>query len=160
MFLVQSLLDEFNKPRSGSRTINATNDFSKAFDSVWHPALFHKLISSVLLSCFARWSQSFFSNGRACVNHKSRSFESVEVFRKDPFLALYFSLSSPMISLLLCLLPSDAHFMMTIWPFGTPPPWFLLRWRPHKQICFDWSASMSTGVFLSIRANVRTSCSQ
>ena len=102
----------------------------------------------------------FFSNGRACVNHKSRSFESVEVFRKDPFLALYFSLSSPMISLLLCLLPSDAHFMMTIWPFGTPPPWFLLRWRPHKQICFDWSASMSTGVFLSIRANVRTSCSQ
>ena len=31
----------------------------------------------------------------------------------------------------------------------------LLRWRPHKELCFDWSAGRSTGVFLSIRANVR-----
>ena len=28
-------------------------------------------------------------------------------------------------------------------------------WRPHKELCFDWSAGLSTGVFLSIRANVR-----
>ena len=48
-------------------------------------------------------------------------FESVEVFRKDPFLALYFSLSSSMIFRLLCLLPSDALFTLTIWPFGPPP---------------------------------------
>ena len=26
---------------------------------------------------------------------------------------------------------------------------------PHKELCFDWSAGLSTGVFLSIRANVR-----
>ena len=83
-------------------------------------------------------------------------FEFVEVFRKDPFLALYFSLSSLMIFLLLCFLPSAALFTLTMWPFGPPLSRFPLRWRPHKELCFDWSA----GVFLSIRANVRPPSSQ
>ena len=51
--------------------------FSKAFDSVCHPALFHKLISAGLSSYFARWTQSLFSDRRACVvyqNHKSPFF--------------------------------------------------------------------------------------
>ena len=77
LYLSQSISDGFNKPRPGSRTILSTIDFSKAFDSVWHPALFHKLISAGLPPCFARWTQSFFSDRRACVvyqNHKSRSF--------------------------------------------------------------------------------------
>ena len=77
LYLSQSISDGFNKPRPGSRTILSAIDFSKAFDSVWHPALFHKLISAGLPSCFARWTQSFFSDRRACVifqNHKSRSF--------------------------------------------------------------------------------------
>ena len=76
-YLSQSILDGFNKSRPGSRTILSTIDFSKAFDSVWHPALFHKLISAGLPPCFARWTQSFLSDRRACVvyqNHKSRSF--------------------------------------------------------------------------------------
>ena len=88
-------------------------------------------------------------------------FESVEVFRKDPFLALYFSLSSLMIFRPLCLLPSAVLFMLTIWPFGPPPPpRSPLRWRPHKELCFDWSVGLSTGVFLSIRANARPPFSQ
>ena len=87
-------------------------------------------------------------------------FESVEVFRKDPFLALYFYLSFLMIFLLLCLLPSAVFFTLTIWPFGPAPPRYPLRWRPHKELCFDWIAGLSTGVFLSIRANVRPSSSQ
>ena len=77
LFLSQSISDGFNKPRPGFRTILSTIDFSKAFDSVWHPALFHKLISAGLPSCFARWTQSFLSHRRASVvyqNHKSRSF--------------------------------------------------------------------------------------
>ena len=77
LYLSQSISDGFNKPRPGSRTILSTIDFSKAFDSVWHPALFHKLTSAGLHSCFARWTQSFLSDRRACVvyqNHKSRSF--------------------------------------------------------------------------------------
>ena len=77
LYLSQSISDGFNKPRLGSRTILSTIDFSKAFDSVWHLALFHKLISTGLPPCFARWTQSFLSDRRACVvfqNHKSRSF--------------------------------------------------------------------------------------
>ena len=54
-------------------------------------------------------------------------FESVEVFRKDPFLALYFSLFSLMIFQLLCLLPSAVLFTLTIWPFGPLPPRSPLR---------------------------------
>ena len=76
-FPSQSISDVFNKPIPGSRAILSTIDFSKAFDSVWHPALFHKLISAGLPPCFARWTQSFLSDRRACVvyqNHKSRSF--------------------------------------------------------------------------------------
>ena len=77
LFLSQSVSDGFNKSRPGSRTILSTIDFFKAFDSVWHPALFHKLISAGLPPCFARWTQSFLSDRRAYVvyqNHKSRSF--------------------------------------------------------------------------------------
>ena len=121
LFFSQSISDGFNKPRPGSRTILSTIDFSKALDSVSHPALFYKLISAGLPLCFARWTQSFLSDRRACVV-LFVPFESVEVFRKDPFLALYFSLSSLMISRHLCLLPSAGLFMLTIWPFVPPPP--------------------------------------
>ena len=77
LYLSQSISNGFNKSRPGSWTILSTIDFSKAFDSVWRPALFHKLISAGLPPCFARWTQSFLSDRRACVvfqNHKSRSF--------------------------------------------------------------------------------------
>ena len=98
LFLSQSILDGFNKPRPGSRTILATIDFSKAFDSVWHPALFHKLISTGLPFCFGL-NLSFLISALAWFINitKAIAFDSVEVFRKDPFLALYFSLSSLMI---------------------------------------------------------------
>ena len=85
---------------------------------------------------------------------KAAPFESVEVFCRDPFLALYFSLSSLMIFRLLCLLPSAALFALAIWPFGPPPPRFPLWWGPHKELCFDWSAGLSAGIFRSVRANV------
>ena len=142
--------------KPGSQTILAPHDFSKSFDSVWHPALFHKLISAGLPPYFARWTQSFLSDRRACMvyqNHKSRSFL---VHRGAPYgsaLGLYFSIRT---SLLLCLLPSAALFMLSIWPFGPPPPRSPERWRPHKKLYFDWSA----GVFLSIRADVRPLSSQ
>ena len=46
--------------------------------TVWHPVLFHKLISTGLPPCFACWTQSFLSDRRDCVvyqNHKSCSFQ-------------------------------------------------------------------------------------
>ena len=52
-------------------------DFSKAFDSVWRSALFHKLILAGFTPCFACWTKSFLSDRRACVvyqNHRSLSF--------------------------------------------------------------------------------------
>ena len=49
-------------------------------------------------------------------------FKSVEVFCKDQFLALYFSLSSSMIFRSLCLFPSAILFTLTIWPFGPRSP--------------------------------------
>ena len=93
-------------------------------------------------------------------NHKSCSFRVVEVFCKDPFLALYYSLFSSMIILFLCLLPSAALLMLTIWPFGPSPPWSPLQWRPHKELCFNWSTGRSSDVFLSIRTNVKHPYSQ
>ena len=86
--------------------------------------------------------------------------KSVDVFRKDQFSALFFSLSSTIIFWLLCLLLSAALFTLTIWPFGPPPLQFPLQWRPHKELCFDWSTGLRTGVFLSIQANVRSPSSQ
>ena len=56
LYLSQSISGGFNKPRPGSRTILSSIDFFKAFDSVRHPALFHKLISAGLPPCFVRWT--------------------------------------------------------------------------------------------------------
>ena len=78
LYLSQCISDGFNKPRPSSRTIFATIDFLKAFDSVWHSSLFHKLISACLRPCFAHWTQLFLSDRRTCVIfqiHKSRSFQ-------------------------------------------------------------------------------------
>ena len=86
---------------------------------------------------------------------KVAPFESVEAFCKDPFLPLYFSLSSSMMLRLLCLLPSAALFTLTIWLFSPPPFRFPLQWRPHKKLCFNRSAGLSTGVFLSIASTDR-----
>ena len=163
LFLSQSISDGFNKPRPGSRTILSTIDFSKAFDSVWHPAFSTNLFRlASLLALLVGLNLSFLIGALVWFIKitKVAPFESVEVFRKDPFLALYFSLSSLMIFLLLCLLPSAALFTLTTWPFGPPPPWSPLRQRPHKELCFDWCAGVSSVVFLSIRANVRPPSAQ
>ena len=120
LYLSRSILDGFNKRRLGSRMILSTIDLSKVFDFVWHPTLFHKLVLVSLPSCFARWTQSFLSRNGVFVvyqNHKSRSFRVRKVFRKDPFLVLYFPLSSSVIFLLFCLLPLAALYadILAIW---------------------------------------------
>ena len=93
-------------------------------------------------------------------NHKSRSFRVRRgVPQKFIFGSVLFShfindLPASLPSSISCCLYADN---LAICP---PPPWSPLRWRPHKKICFDWSAGPSTGVFLPIRANVRPRSSQ
>ena len=115
LFFSQSILDEFNKPNPNSRTILTTIDLSEAFNSVWHSTLFHKLISASLpLTLLVGFN--LFSYRHACAIFKITKvvpFESVEVFCKDLFLAVYFSFFSSIIFLLLCLLPLVVLFMLT-----------------------------------------------
>ena len=144
--LSQSISDGYNKPRPGSRTIIPAINFSKAFDFVWHPNLFHKLISAGRPPCFAPWTQSFLSDRRACVvfqNHKSRSFRVRRGVPQGSVLGLYFSLSSLMIFRPLCLLPSAALFTLTIWSFGSPPH------QSHSGGCHTRS-SVSIGALVGV----------
>ena len=128
LYLSQSISDGFNKPRPGSRTILSTVDFSKAFDSVWHPTFFHKLISAGLPLCFARWTQSFLSDRRSCVvfqNHKSRSFPVRRGVPQESVLgAVLFSLfinnlPASMLSFVSCFLYADD---LAIWSSSTSVP--------------------------------------
>ena len=143
--------------------ILSTIDFLKTFDSVWHPALFHKLILTRLPPCFARWTQSFLSDRCTCMvfqNHKSRSFRVRQGVPQGSILGLV--LFSLFINDLSASLPSSVSCSpyshdLAIWYSSPRPP---LRWRPHKELCFDWSAGLSTGVFLSIRANLKPPSSQ
>ena len=63
--LSQSIWVGFQKKKPPARTILASLDFSKAFKSVWHSALFHKLLSLKLPPCFVLWVHSFLSDRRA-----------------------------------------------------------------------------------------------
>ena len=152
LFLSQSISAGFNKPMPGSRksclllislkllTLSGIPPFStNSFRLASLLALLVGLNLSFLIGAFAWFIKIT----------KIVPFESVEVFCKDPFLALYFSLSSSMIFRPLFLLPSAALFTLMIWPFGPPPLWSPLQWKIHKELCFDWSAGVNTGVFLS-----------
>ena len=58
--LSQSICNGFQKKKPPDQTILASVDFSKAFDSVWHSALFHKLLSLKLpLALFFGYALSF-----------------------------------------------------------------------------------------------------
>ena len=60
-----------------------------------------------------------------------------EMFRKDPFLALYFSHSSLMIFRgLSAFFRQLLFFTLSIWPFGPPPPRSPLRWEATQGSLF------------------------
>ena len=55
LLLSQSIADSFHQSKPGARTVLATVDFAKAFDSVWHSALLSKLLSLDLSLCVVEW---------------------------------------------------------------------------------------------------------
>ena len=79
VYLTQSISDGFHGSKPGARTVLATVDFSRAFDSVWHSALFHKLLASGLPPCFVRWTQSFLADRRARVSFRNGTSDSFRI---------------------------------------------------------------------------------
>ena len=65
--LSKSIWEGLQKKKPPDRTILASVDFSKAFDSVWHSPLFHKLLLLKLPPCFVLWVRSFLSDRRVKV---------------------------------------------------------------------------------------------
>ena len=82
--LSQSIWDGFQKKKPPDRTILASVDFSKAFDSVWHSALFHKLLLLKLHPCFVLWVSSFLSDRRAKVQVGGSRSLSFRIRREVP----------------------------------------------------------------------------
>ena len=126
--LAQYISDGFNKPRPGFRTTLSTIAFSKAFHSVWHPASSPFCTKSFwlasLLALLVGLNLFFLIGAFAWFIKITKvvPFESVKVFRKTPFLSLYFSRILSMMFLLLCLVPLAAFFTLRIWLFGHSPP--------------------------------------
>ena len=142
-YFSQSILNGFDKPKPGSPMILVTIDFSKAFDSVWHPTFFANFFQlASLLALLVRLNLSFPITTLAWFFKiaKVAPFESIWVFRKNPFLFLYFSFFLSMISLLLYLLPSAVLFMLTTWSLGSPLPRPLLRWNYKRSS--DYSVAL------------------
>ena len=72
LLLSQSIADFFHQSKPGARTVLATVDFAKAFDSIWHSALLSKFLSLDLPLCFVEWIRSYLKV-RIC-NSYSRPF--------------------------------------------------------------------------------------
>ena len=122
--LSQSIWDGFQKKKPPDRTILVSIEFSKAFDSVWHCALLHKLLSLKLPPCFVLWVRSFLSDRRAKVQvggSHSRSSASDERSSRARYLVQSSSFCLLMTLLRIYLGVPMPPCMLTIWPSGPLP---------------------------------------
>ena len=122
--LSQSIWDGFQRKQPPDRTILASVDFSKAFDSVWHCALFHKLLSLKLhLASFFGCAPSFLIvelKSRLVVPTAALSASDVGSPRAQ-YLVGSSSFCLLMTSLRIYFGVPMPPCMLTIWPSGPPP---------------------------------------
>ena len=122
--LSQSIWDGFQKKKPPDRTILASVDFSKAFDSVWHSALFHKLLPLKLpLASFFGCAPPFLIvklKSRLVVPTAAPSASDVGSPRAR-YLVQSSSFCLLMTSLRIYLGVPMPPCMLTIWPSGPPP---------------------------------------
>ena len=137
LFLSKSILDKFNKPRLAlrrslllliSQKLSTLPGTLPSYINLFRLASFLPLLIGLNLS-FLIGALAWFIKIT-----KVTPFKSIEVFCNNLFLALYFSIFSLMIFLLLCFLLSAALFILTIWSLDAIPPWSLVQWRPHKEL--------------------------
>ena len=116
LYLSQSISDGFNKPCRALGRSCLLSIFPKPLTLSGIP-LFSttSFLLASLLALLLGLNLSFLTGALAWFIKitKAAPFETVEVFRKDPFLALHFSLSSLAIFRSLCLLPSAVLFTLT-----------------------------------------------
>ena len=108
-----SILNGFNKPKPGSRTILATIDFPKAFDSVRHLLFSIGLFRKIFPFALFDEMNLFFSDRRAWVfyrSHESCSFRSVlQGFVLALFISLFINdLPRFLLTRVSCFLYADA----------------------------------------------------
>ena len=124
LYLSQSISDGFNKPSPALGRFSLLSISLKLLTlSGIPPFSTNSFRMASLLALLVGLNLSFLIGALVWFFkiRKVVAFESVEVFRKDPFLALYFSPYSLMIFRHLCLLPSAVLLTLTIWPFGPLP---------------------------------------
>ena len=122
--LSQSIWDDFLKKKPPDQTILASVDFSKTFDSIWHSAMFHKLLSLKLPPYFILWVRSFLSDRRAEVQVSGSRSISFRIRRGSPSARYLVQSSSSyllMTLLRICLGVLMPPCMLTIW-LSDPPP--------------------------------------
>ena len=72
IFTLKTLCNKYVKDKTGSKLFACFVDFKKAYDSIWHDGLFHKLITNQVNGQFLNIIQSMYKNSSSAVKLGNR----------------------------------------------------------------------------------------